>query len=104
MLAIDQHLGAGGIAVKPESSKRARRSSPRPAAPSKIASRRFSSPRSPASRKDGGDITLDKYENGVVYLHMQGSCSAALVDRDAEDGIETRLKESIPEVTEVVAV
>src|SRR6478672_6153952 len=29
----------------------------------------------PAVMQDGGDITLDRFENGVVYLHMRGSCS-----------------------------
>ena len=29
----------------------------------------------PAVAQDGGDITLDRFENGVVYLHMQGSCA-----------------------------
>jgi hypothetical protein len=29
----------------------------------------------PAVAQDGGDIVFRGFENGVVYLHMQGSCS-----------------------------
>src|ERR1041385_4734465 len=29
----------------------------------------------PAVAMDGGDITFEDYEDGIVYLHMQGSCS-----------------------------
>jgi Fe-S cluster biogenesis protein NfuA len=54
---------------------------------------------------DGGDITFDKYEEGVVYLHMQGSCSGCPSSTATlKMGIETRLKEAIPEIVEVVAV
>ena len=31
----------------------------------------------PAVAQDGGDITFQKFEDGVVYLHMKGSCAAA---------------------------
>jgi Fe-S cluster biogenesis protein NfuA len=59
----------------------------------------------PAVAMDGGDITFAKFENGRVYLHMQGSCSgcpsAALT---LKEGIEARLKSEIPEITEVVSV
>lgn len=59
----------------------------------------------PAVAQDGGDITLDRFENGVVYLHMQGSCSGCPSSTATlKMGIEGRLREIIPEVTEVVAV
>jgi Fe-S cluster biogenesis protein NfuA len=59
----------------------------------------------PAVAMDGGDITFDKYEEGVVYLHMQGSCSGCPSSTATlKMGIETRLKEAIPEIVEVVAV
>jgi len=29
----------------------------------------------PAVAKDGGDITFQSFDNGIVYLHMKGSCS-----------------------------
>ena len=54
---------------------------------------------------DGGDITFEKYENGVVYLYLQGSCAGCpSSSMTLKMGIETRLKEAIPEVQEVVSV
>ena len=29
----------------------------------------------PAVARDGGDITFQSFDNGIVYLHMKGSCS-----------------------------
>jgi Fe-S cluster biogenesis protein NfuA len=59
----------------------------------------------PAVAMDGGDITFDRFEAGVVYLHMQGSCAGCPSSTATlKGGIETRLKEMIPEVIEVVAV
>ncbi len=59
----------------------------------------------PAVAMDGGDITFDRYEAGVVYLVMQGSCSGCPSSTATlKDGIETRLKEAVPEILEVVAV
>jgi Fe-S cluster biogenesis protein NfuA len=58
----------------------------------------------PAVAQDGGDITLDRFEDGVVYLHMQGSCSGCPSSTATlKMGIETRLRELIPEVREVVS-
>jgi Fe-S cluster biogenesis protein NfuA len=59
----------------------------------------------PAVAQDGGDITLDRFENGVVYLHMKGSCSGCPSSTATlKMGIEGRLRELIPEVAEVVSV
>jgi len=59
----------------------------------------------PAVAMDGGDIALDRYEAGVAYLHMQGSCAGCPSSTATlKMGIETRLREAIPEVIEVVAV
>lgn len=59
----------------------------------------------PAVAMDGGDITFEKFENGVVYLYMQGSCSGCPSSTATlKMGIENRLKEQIPEVQEVVSV
>lgn len=59
----------------------------------------------PAVAMDGGDITFEKFENGVVYLYMQGSCSGCPSSTATlKMGIETRLREAIPEVQEVVSV
>jgi Fe-S cluster biogenesis protein NfuA len=59
----------------------------------------------PAVAQDGGDITLDRFENGVAYLHMQGSCAGCPSSTATlKMGIESRLREVIPEVVEVVSV
>lgn len=59
----------------------------------------------PAVMQDGGDIILDRFENGVVYLHMRGSCSGCPSSTmTLKMGIEARLREAIPEVVEVAAV
>lgn len=59
----------------------------------------------PAVAMDGGDITLDKFDAGTVYLQLQGSCSGCPSSTmTLKMGIETRLKELFPEVQEVVAV
>ena len=59
----------------------------------------------PAVAMDGGDITFDKYDDGVVYLFLQGSCSGCPSSTmTLKMGIETRLKEMIPEIKEVVAI
>lgn len=58
----------------------------------------------PAVAMDGGDITFDRFEDGVVYLYMQGSCAGCPSSTmTLKAGIETRLKEAIPEVIEVVS-
>jgi Fe-S cluster biogenesis protein NfuA len=57
----------------------------------------------PAVMQDGGDILLDRFENGVAYLHMRGSCSGCPSSiMTLKMGIENRLREVIPEVVEVV--
>lgn len=56
----------------------------------------------PAVAQDGGDIVFHGYEDGIVSLHMQGSChgcpSSALT---LKNGIENLLRHYIPEVREV---
>ncbi|MEK6704747.1 MAG: NifU family protein [Bdellovibrionota bacterium] len=59
----------------------------------------------PALAMDGGDVSFKKFENGVVYLQLKGACcgcpGAAMT---LKMGVETRLREAIPEVKEVVSV
>ena len=57
----------------------------------------------PAVAMDGGDIVFEKFEEGRVYLHMQGACSGCPSSAmTLKDGIETRLRAAIPDVLEVV--
>jgi Fe-S cluster biogenesis protein NfuA len=59
----------------------------------------------PAVAQDGGDIIFQGYEEGVVFLHMQGSCSGCPSSTmTLKAGIENMLRHYIPEVTEVRAV
>jgi Fe-S cluster biogenesis protein NfuA len=58
----------------------------------------------PAVEMDGGAIQFKKFEDGVVTLMLQGSCSgcpSSMITLKA--GIEGMMKRMIPEVEEVVA-
>ena len=56
----------------------------------------------PAVAMDGGDIVYQSFEDGVVYLHMQGSCSGCPSSTATlKMGIENMLKHYVPEVKEV---
>jgi Fe-S cluster biogenesis protein NfuA len=59
----------------------------------------------PAVAQDGGDIIFHDFEDGVVYLHMQGSCSGCPSSTATlKAGIENMLRHYIPEVVEVRAI
>lgn len=59
----------------------------------------------PAVAQDGGDIVFHSFEDGVVFLHMQGSCSGCPSSTATlKSGIENMLRHYIPEVVEVRAV
>jgi len=59
----------------------------------------------PAVAMDGGDIIFHDYEDGVVYLHMQGSCSGCPSSTATlKAGIENMLRHYIPEVVEVRSI
>lgn len=59
----------------------------------------------PAVAQDGGDVLLDRFEGGVAYLQMHGSCSGCPSSTmTLKMGIESRLRELVPEVVEVVSV
>ena len=55
--------------------------------------------------QDGGDIKFIEYNNGIVYLALQGSCagcpSATLT---LKNGVENLLKHNIPEIKKVEEV
>ncbi|MEQ8398952.1 NifU family protein [Thalassobaculum sp.] len=58
----------------------------------------------PAVAMDGGDITFQGYEDGVVTLQMQGACSGCPSSTATlKMGIENMLRHYIPEVREVRA-
>ena len=56
----------------------------------------------PAVAMDGGDIIYQNFEDGIVYLHMQGACSGCPSSTATlKMGIENMLKHYVPEVKEV---
>ena len=56
----------------------------------------------PAVAQDGGDITFVKFEDGIVYLRMQGACSGCPSSTlTLKSGIENMLKHYVPEVLAV---
>jgi Fe-S cluster biogenesis protein NfuA len=59
----------------------------------------------PAVARDGGDILYHGFKEGVVYLHMQGSCSGCPSSTmTLKNGIENLLRHYVPEVNEVRAI
>jgi Fe-S cluster biogenesis protein NfuA len=59
----------------------------------------------PAVALDGGDVVFHKFEDGVVYLHMQGACSGCPSSTmTLKMGIETRLMNAVASVKEVVSI
>ncbi len=56
----------------------------------------------PAVAMDGGDIAFDRFEDGIVYLHLRGSCAGCPSSTATlKMGIENMLKHYVPEVVEV---
>ncbi len=56
----------------------------------------------PAVAGDGGDIVLRGFEDGIVYLAMQGACAGCPSSTATlKMGIENMLRHYIPEVQEV---
>jgi len=59
----------------------------------------------PAVASDGGDVIFDSYKDGVLKLHLQGSCSHCPSSiMTLKVGIESMLKKVIPEIKEVISV
>ncbi len=56
----------------------------------------------PAVAMDGGDIVFERFDDGVVYLRMQGACAGCPSSTATlKSGIENMLKHYLPEVMEV---
>jgi Fe-S cluster biogenesis protein NfuA len=106
MTALDQHLTGGGAVVKPEVLEQWLNAVASGGGELEARIREILDAEiRPAVAMDGGDITLDRIENGTVYVHMQGSCSGCPSSTATlRMGIETRLREAFPELVEVVAV
>ena len=59
----------------------------------------------PAVAMDGGHIEFVSYKKGKVYVDLQGACSGCpSAAYTLKEGIETRLKQELPEIEEIVPV
>lgn len=59
----------------------------------------------PAVAMDGGFIEFVSYEEGIVYLRLKGACSGCPSSSiTLKQGIETRLRQFIPEIKEVIDI
>lgn len=59
----------------------------------------------PAVAMDGGYIEFVSYEDGVVYLSLQGACSGCPSSTiTLKQGIESRLRQFVPDIKEVTEV
>ena len=59
----------------------------------------------PAVAKDGGDIKFKSFENGIVRVELQGSCSGCPSSTmTLKQGVQNLLCHYLPEVKEVVAI
>lgn len=99
---IKEHIETGETVLMPESQDTAsEEDSPIVAQIKEILDREIR----PAVAMDGGDIAFNKYENNIVYIHMQGACAGCPSSSyTLKVGIEGRLREAIPEIKEVVAL
>ena len=59
----------------------------------------------PAVARDGGDIKFKSFENGVVKVELQGSCSGCPSSTlTLKNGVQNLLCHYVPEVKEVEAI
>ena len=53
-------------------------------------------------QRDGGDVEFVKFEEGIVYVRMQGACQDCMfANADIKDMVEVILQEEVPGVVEV---
>ncbi len=61
----------------------------------------------PALHADGGDVEFLGYDEaeGVVHLRLMGACESCPISMlTLKEGIERRIRSTLPEVTEVMAI
>lgn len=59
----------------------------------------------PYVQQDGGDVEFDRFENGVLYLMMRGSCSGCSQSHATlQDGVKNLMDYYVPEVKEIVGL
>lgn len=56
----------------------------------------------PFIQRDGGDVTFDSFEDGIVYVNMMGACEGCMmVGETLGDGVKMILQEEVPGVLDV---
>lgn len=56
----------------------------------------------PYIQRDGGDVILVDFKDGIVYVQMLGACvDCSILDTTLTDGIEAILLDEVPEVKAV---
>ena len=61
----------------------------------------------PALHADGGDVEFLGFDEaeGVVHLRLMGACESCPISMlTLKEGIERRIRSTVPEVTEVMAI
>ena len=59
----------------------------------------------PAINRDGGDVVFVRFEEGIVYVRLQGACATCPASFfTLKMGVEEALKRVCPEVMDVVPV
>ena len=59
----------------------------------------------PYLMNDGGNIEFVKYEDNIVYIKLSGACAECqMIDFTLKEGIESAIKEEVPEVSEVINI
>ena len=59
----------------------------------------------PFLEADGGDISLNRIEDKVVYVALEGNCvSCSINQMTLKNGVEAAIKRNAPEITRVVDV
>jgi len=59
----------------------------------------------PYLQYDGGDVTLEKYENDIAYIKMGGAClDCFMAADDFSEGVALLLKDDVPELKDVILI
>ena len=101
---IQEHLEKGEQVLLPEISKETEISDEKDSAAVKLIKEILKNEIQPAVAMDGGFIDFVSYKDKKVYLNLQGACSGCPSSAfTLKEGIEMRLKQSLPEIEEVIA-
>lgn len=56
----------------------------------------------PFINRDGGDVTLDSFVDGIVYVNMAGACEGcSMINETLSSGIKIILMEEVPGIIDV---